>query len=84
MQGFKKVDDFLPWRLYNTLFSKKGVKDEDRGTLWVKLLKAEEYMNGASPNMYYKLLSMENQALEKKIDADQISTRSELKQSGGK
>ncbi len=70
MQGFKKVDDFLPWRLYNTLFSKRGIKDEDRGKLWVKLLKAEEYMNGASANMYYKLLSMENQSLEKKIEAD--------------
>ena len=48
MQGFKKIDEFLQWRVYQTLFSKQGIADGDRGRLWVKLLKAEEMMQGAS------------------------------------
>lgn len=39
--------------------------EKDRGMLWVKLLDAEHIKNGASENMYYKLVSMENHPLEK-------------------
>ena len=31
-------DDYGPWRIYNSLFYEKGIKDEIRGKVWCLLL----------------------------------------------
>jgi hypothetical protein len=44
--------------------------DYDRGSVWVKLLKADELRKGSAENMYYKLVCMENTKLENDIEID--------------
>jgi hypothetical protein len=60
------------------LFSEEGISDEIRGSIWVKLLKADELMNQTGNNMYFKLVCMENRKLDRLIDDDKISERSNI------
>lgn len=60
------------------MFGPEGVRDNDRGVLWIKLLDVENVKNGASENMYYKLVCMQNSQLDRRIEQDQIAFRSRL------
>ena len=53
IEGEVLYSNFLPWRVYNTLFSSKdAIDDEHRGRLWIKLLNAEKNKKAASHDMY--------------------------------
>jgi len=62
LSGQKSIfEDFPPWRVYNTLFSVVGIDDSIRGEIWCKLLSVDVLREGSAPNLYQKLLSMENE-----------------------
>ena len=79
LAGLKSIfEDFPPWRIYNTLFCEAGVDDSVRGQIWCKLLSIDSLREGSASDLYQKLLTMENEALVKQIEQDQISSRSNI------
>jgi len=67
---------FAEHRIFNSVFTEKGIQDDMRGALWCNLLRVKVLKDLHSPQLFAKLSALPNKELENIIEKDTIVDRS--------